>query len=151
MGWYDEEMPSLRVSPTALQPLVQFVGFAGGFLSRLPAEATRLAVPSDLSQRATRAVEDAFADHLNDQIRELHATGEGRGSETISRLKSRLVETRDTERSGKSADDPLWGDDAKAEDEDASAGGMGGMVQKLFQKEMISTAIGSIFRLTIKN
>ena len=73
LRWYDSEMPRRRVRPTALQPVVEALGYAGGFLTRLPAD---LVPPlAGVSRRATALVEGAFAEHVDDQLREIYAFG----------------------------------------------------------------------------
>ena len=133
MKWYEDEMPSLRVRPSLLQPVAQTVGFTAGALSTLSSAAPFSLVPKLLNSRrnssrnggpnlgldptnpaqmggtageVTRAVEDAFVEHLNDQLRDLHVLEQlGKGKEgqeevegLVKRLKQNLVETRDTNR-----------------------------------------------------
>ncbi|UPR01301.1 ubiquinone biosynthesis protein COQ7 [Chloropicon primus] len=154
MGWYDKEMPLHRVRPSVLQPVMQLAGFAGGFLSQLPAEALGRPVTNDLSRRATRAVEEAFTEHINDQLREIHALAPqapppdaeegdqvgGNDPRDVARLKARLLETRDAERS----QDILWGfreDQDPVENEE-------GDVFKTFQKQVLNA--DSLFRGSVK-
>ncbi len=91
MRWYGEDMPRHRVRPSCLLPLVQAAGFAGGLVATM--------LPESGKAMVTRAVEETFAEHINDQLRELHACASAAPpSAPVNHLKSKLIDTRDAAR-----------------------------------------------------
>ena len=143
LRWYDSEMPRRRVRPTALQPVVEALGYAGGFLTRLPAD---LVPPlAGASRRATALVEGAFAEHVDDQLREIYAFGfpreEGSRGGAAEEVKRVLVKARDAERGCAAAEEVA---DADA---DADAEGEGG-AWGAARKHVLNA--DSLFRASVK-
>ena len=107
-----------------------------------------------MDAKLSRAVEEAFTEHINDQLREIHALApqapesdseegdqvDGKDTRDVARLKTRRLETRDAERS----QDILWG---FREDQDPEENEKGDAF-KTFQKEVLNA--DSLFRGSIK-
>ena len=155
MRWYEEDMPRLRVRPTVLRPLVQAVGFTGGLLATLLA-------PENVQRTARRTLEDAFTEHINDQLRELHeqslkhsppGEGEGEGEREreedskneIMRLKSKLVEARDAEREPWSEEGVDSESDEEEQQQDQEPAGD---LLEVFQKQFMTTE--NVFKTSIQ-
>ena len=123
--------------------MVEALGYAGGFLTRLPAD---LVPPlAGASRRATALVEGAFAEHVDDQLREIYAFGfpreEGSRGGAAEEVKRVLVKARDAERGCVAAEEVV---DADA---DADAEGEGG-AWGAARKHVLNA--DSLFRASVK-